>query len=204
MQHLRDIVAHQATQTTFDTYKVYCASRVSGYEFMRKIEDLPQLQQRLKVCGSDEPNSNKSDNDSNTKSRKRKRNDCVWADAFSIQVISNIYNITFLILNEGDSISQSIINPDSETYYGENALSALPLDYPPISVSNADGKHRYIILQLTRRGHYNLIGYNSNFCFEDTTLPTVVHKKFGVSKLKREYDDGAEREEKRHEANVED
>lgn len=115
------------------------------------------------------------------KSKARICEDCIWADAFSVQVISNSYNITFLVVNEGTHISQSVISPDI------TSNSSNDNGYTEKQNIAQDGKYmnqqtqKYVVLHLSRKGHYNLIGYQHRWCFEKEDLPYSVREKFEIA-----------------------
>lgn len=95
-----------------------------------------------------------------------KRKDCVWADLFAIQTIANHCRISFLIFNELKTITTTTIFPETS---------------PPIPIS----KLRYVILHLTKRNHYNLIGWKQSgdivqYLFSLTQLPDIIVGKFDL------------------------
>jgi len=142
---MRQIISNNISEDTLETYKIYHQSGIPGYEFMSRVETLDQLKEIMNESGRDTGPGN-----------------CVWADVFAIQTLSNEYNIIFLIINEDTRTSPTVISPE-----------------------NNEDQKRYVILQLTRRGHYNLIGYNKKWCFFENELPPVVEEKFGL-KIQRE------------------
>eukprot|EP01112_Ceratiomyxa_fruticulosa_P001892 TRINITY_DN12043_c0_g1_i1.p1 TRINITY_DN12043_c0_g1~~TRINITY_DN12043_c0_g1_i1.p1 ORF type:complete len:218 (-),score=40.19 TRINITY_DN12043_c0_g1_i1:75-728(-) len=150
---LRGIVSDSLDDETLSSYRVYFECGVDGYHFMRKIRDLEHLKEAMKLGG-----------------KERGPGGCIWADAFCIQTLSSSFNITFLIINENNSITQTVITP-------QLAFS------PPHTKRKEEGEeeqNKYMILQLSRRGHYNLVRYNQKPLFLESELPNDAIQKFNL------------------------
>lgn len=147
IQNQRKIVANAMTQETFDTYKLYWESKVGGYEFMKKIDTLDDLKDKMMVCGKD-VGAGRS----------------IWADAFAIQTISDELNLIFVIVSTlSSSTHTQVIKPTSSKH-------------------NKD-QPKALILELTRRDHYNLLaGPNGNALFTLKELPDSVFEAIHNSK----------------------
>lgn len=77
---------------------------------------------------------------------------CVWADAFAVQTLSTQLGLVFLIVNEQRRSTHTIIKPQ----HGE------------------EKEWMIVILELTRRDHYNLVYWNDKAAFLPHELPPLA------------------------------
>ncbi|GMI00181.1 hypothetical protein TrLO_g11707 [Triparma laevis f. longispina] len=97
----------------------------------------------------------------------------VWAESFAIQTVSNLLNLVVLILDEEvrgrDNPSRFIsIRPESSTVTSSSTTSSsLPL--------------QYVLLQRTRRQHFNLIAHDDDIIWDNLTVPERIRECWGLS-----------------------
>jgi hypothetical protein len=154
---LRAIVANSLTEETMELFRMTHEAGVCGFEFMRKTSDLDTLKERHLVSGRDTGAGS-----------------CIWANDYAIQTIATRLRVCLHIMDEesgrarsarggsngGDSSNRSgsskrrrvgtfvTIRPETAGAIGDDDRD------------NDDGQEeswRHIILQRTRRQHYNLI-----------------------------------------------
>ena len=109
---------------------------------MKDIKDITQLKLQLSKTG-----------------KELSRGQCIWADHFAVQCISDFLKVSFLIFNEQQEIGRTTIKPSTEELRG------------------------FIILYLTRRNHYNLIGFKQSksivqYFFSQEQLPSCINLAF--------------------------
>ena len=85
----------------------------------------------------------------------------VWAESHAVQVVANEERLVFLIMNE--------------EVKGRNNPSRFIAIRP--EKSRAD---KFLILQRTRRAHYNLISCDGALSWDETSLPSMVRKRWGL------------------------
>lgn len=103
-ENLRSIVADELTEEVYMTYRCYHEADIPGYTFMKSIENLDNLRQRLRLSRDKDQLS---------------LNEVIWADAFAIQTLSNHFQVGFLIVNETlEDITTSVVRPDFTTRAG--------------------------------------------------------------------------------------
>jgi len=121
---LRYLVASSFTEDIYDTYKAICDFS-DDVSWIKRCKSLDQAKELLRISK------------------------LVWADEFAIKNVIDTYDITLLIINEG--------NRDSTT-----------------SMDRIGFGNNYIILNRTRRSHYNLI------TLQNTTNEEIqqIHQQF--------------------------
>lgn len=109
---------------------------------MEEISSLEELKEQLSKTG-----------------KELQRKNCIWADHYAVQNISNFFGVCFLIFNEQNTISTTKINPTTKE------------------------TKNYILLYLTKRNHYNLVGWKQSnsitqYFFTINDLPQVIKTAF--------------------------
>ena len=183
---LRAIVANSVTEETMELFRMTHEAGVGGFEFMRKISDLDALKERHLISGKD-----------------TSAGTCIWANDYAISTIATHLGVCLHIMDEesgrgrsgargrprggdGDSSSSRsskrrkmgtfvTIRPEAA---GDNTT-----DDSNNNTNNQDGGWRHIILQRTRRQHYNLIVQRLGNEKEDGDIDTDGHKKKSNSNL---------------------
>ena len=151
---LRAIVANSLTEETMELFRMTHEAGVGGFEFMRKISDLDTLKERHLISGRD-----------------TSAGTCIWANDYAISTISTHLRVCLHILDEEGGRGQSArerSNGDGGgnkrrkigtfvTIRPEAAGDNNDDDDSNNNTSSQGGGWRHIILQRTRRQHYNLI-----------------------------------------------
>lgn len=163
---LRTIVANSLSQESYDLFQTAYDAGVAGFEFMRRINDLPTLRERHLVSGRDVG-----------------AGQCVWANDYALRTIATEFNLCLHIMDE-ESGRASRASSDGRTKRRRTAAAAATAAAayeessgnrrsgtfvtirPESPSSTRDGdagtstsRHnaRHICLQRTRRQHFNLI-----------------------------------------------
>ncbi|GMI50886.1 hypothetical protein ScalyP_jg3946 [Parmales sp. scaly parma] len=90
----------------------------------------------------------------------------VYADEFAIRTISRVYEVVILILDE-------------ETQKRKRGQSQSNADNRFVAIDDTSlNSPRFMVLQRTRRQHFNLMKFASQIIFTHNTLPDQVMKKF--------------------------
>lgn len=154
---------------------------------MKDVNSLQELKHLLERSDHPGPGGNQRANgrsssnlqfDDASSSFKRKRSSnraIIWADAFAVQTISNHFHICFLIVNEGDrNISSPTVIRSQATRERRNGNGE--------DEEEEDDSETFVILQLTRRSHYNLIYFNRKALLAKSDVPECVLEKFALHK----------------------
>eukprot|EP00562_Extubocellulus_spinifer_P003284 CAMPEP_0178479778 /NCGR_PEP_ID=MMETSP0696-20121128/5355_1 /TAXON_ID=265572 /ORGANISM="Extubocellulus spinifer, Strain CCMP396" /LENGTH=167 /DNA_ID=CAMNT_0020107197 /DNA_START=20 /DNA_END=519 /DNA_ORIENTATION=+ len=80
---LRRIVASSLSQESYDLFQTAYDARVAGFEFMRRINDLPTLRERHLVSGRDVG-----------------AGQCIWANDYALRTIATELNLCLHIVDE--------------------------------------------------------------------------------------------------------
>ena len=155
---LRSIVANSLTEETMELFRMTHEAGIGGFEFMRKMTDLDALQEKHLVSGRDtSPGA------------------CIWANDFCIQTTATHLRVCLHIMDEesgrargrggrGGRGGQG--SADGATGGGgKRRKTGTFVTIRPETTSSADADcqgegeegWRHIVLQRTRRQHYNLI-----------------------------------------------
>jgi hypothetical protein len=155
IEDLRAIVADKVTEEQLSTYKIYAECGIRGYEFIHRIHSVEDLKEKIKIASEFILKSIILSTYPESLPASKKKNDVIWADAFAVQTLSDYFHVSFLIINEGRQISTTIIKPEQNN-------------------------EKFIILELTRREHYNLVSINKSSVFNEDELPDPVKRTFGI------------------------
>jgi hypothetical protein len=122
-------VAASITPDTFDMFLLMHRAGQAGYECMRKCKDVHQLRKLVQLTGAEAGGGK-----------------CVWAESFALQIVSTKLGITLLILDEE---VRGRNNP--------NRFVTIKPECSEREGRTAENKLMVVVLQRTRRSHYNLI-----------------------------------------------
>ena len=151
---LRSIVANSLTEETMELFRMTHEAGIGGFEFMRKITDLDALKERHEVSGKDtSPGS------------------CIWANDFCIQTIATHLRVCLHIMDEesgrarGGRGGRGSVDGSTGGGGGKRRKTGTFVTIRPETTGRADADcqgegeegWRHIVLQRTRRQHYNLI-----------------------------------------------
>ncbi|GMH81497.1 hypothetical protein TrVE_jg13932 [Triparma verrucosa] len=152
VKELRAMVADALTQETFDMMKMMWSAKQSGYEHMRKCEDLEGLKVLTLKSGAEEGYT-------------------VWAETFAIQIISNKLNLVVLILDEE---VRGRDNPD-------RFIAIRPEAAEGGEGGDVGRDLKYILLQRTRRQHFNLIACSDSLIWDADTCPSRIRECWNLA-----------------------
>ena len=152
---LRSIVANSLTEETMELFRMTHEAGIGGFEFMRKMTDLDALKEKHLVSGKDTgPGA------------------CIWANDFCIQTIATHLRVCLHIMDEESGRARGRGgrggrgSGDGATGGGgKRRKTGTFVTIRPETTSSADADcqgegeegWRHIVLQRTRRQHYNLI-----------------------------------------------
>ena len=175
---LRAIVANSLTEETMELFRMTHEAGVGGFEFMRKVSDLDALKERHLISGKD-----------------TSAGTCIWANDYAISTIATHLRVCLHIMDEesgrgrssaggrsiGGDDSSSSDSCSKRQKIGTSFVTIRPEaagdDNTDDSNNNTGGGWRHIILQRTRRQHYNLIVQQSGDKNEDGDIDADGHKK---------------------------
>jgi len=153
---LRRTVSQAVTQDIFETFKQFHEAGLPDFGFMRRCREKNSLQDLLLVCGKGGAGAGQ----------------CIWANEFEIGVLAERLNLAFLILDmqarELSSRFISVLSPSSSS----SSMSK--------ATTTTSSPCEYVILQRTRREHYNLIKHNKKGLLKYQDLPEEVIVKWKV------------------------
>ena len=144
---LRAVVAAALTAGQFETYRTCEAAGLEDYAWMRSVATLGELQRRTRVCGVDVGPAKS-----------------IWADEFAIRTLASHFSAAFLILDE-----QS--RRGGRRRGGGRASSGSDVAHSFISGTAAGSVVQFVILQRTRREHYNIARRDEQRAFLFDELP---------------------------------
>lgn len=158
---MRDVVADNLSQETFDLMKMFAEAGVEGYEFMthhRAPTDLGGLRafarKRGKECGAGQ---------------------CLWADEHALQTICALAGIRLLIYDEQ---APSRGSRSGRTRGGDEGGGA---DNRFVCVGGEPGCTRVVLLHRSRRQHYSPIFVGGKGCLDVTELPVSTRALWGAA-----------------------
>ena len=175
---LRAIVANSLTEETMELFRMTHEAGVGGFEFMRKISDLDTLKERHLISGKD-----------------TSAGTCIWANDYAISTIATHLRVCLHIMDEesgrgrnssrvrsrggddGSSSGSSSKRQKIGSSFITIRLEAAGHDNTGDSNNNSGGGWRHIILQRTRRQHYNLIVQQLGNKNEDGDIDANEHNK---------------------------
>ena len=166
---LRAIVANSLTEETMELFRMTHEAGVGGFEFMLKISDLDTLKERHLISGRD-----------------TSAGTCIWANDYAISTISTHLQVCLHIMDEESGRGRSSARGSSSSKRRKmgtfvtirpEAAGDNTTDDSNDNTNNQGGGWRHIILQRTRRQHYNLIVQRLGNEKEDGDIDTDGHKK---------------------------
>ena len=166
---LRAIVANSLTEETMELFRMTHEAGVGGFEFMRKVSDLDTLKERHLISGKD------------TTAGK-----CIWANHYAISTIATHLGVCLHIMDEESGRGRSSARGSSSSKRQKigafvtirpEAAGDNTTDDSNNDTNNQGGGWRHIILQRTRRQHYNLIVQHLGNAKEDGDIEADGHKK---------------------------
>ena len=175
---LRAIVANSLTEETMELFRMTHEAGVGGFEFMRKIFDLDKLKERHLISGKD-----------------TSAGTCIWANDYAISTIATHLRVCLHIMDEesgrgrnssrvrsrGGDDGSSSGSSSKRQKIGSSFVTIRPEaagdDNTGDSNNNSGGGWRHIILQRTRRQHYNLIVQQLGNKNEDGDIDADGHEK---------------------------
>ena len=144
---LRAVVANSLTEETMGLFRMTHEAGIGGFEFMRKISDLDTLKERHLISGKDTSAGN-----------------CIWANDYAISTIATHLRVCLHIMDEesgrGRSARGGLNAGDGSSTSKRRKIGTFVTIRPEDNDANSNGQGegwRHIILQRTRRQHYNLI-----------------------------------------------
>ena len=144
---LRAVVAAALTAEQFKTYRACEAAGLEDYAWMRSVATLEELQRRTRRSGVDVGPAKS-----------------IWADEFAIRTLASHFSAAFLILDE-----QS--RRGGRRRGGGRASSTSDVAHSFITGTAASSVLQFVILQRTRREHYNIARYDEQRAFLFDELP---------------------------------
>jgi hypothetical protein len=133
VQILRHAAAEAVDDDIFNRFKIYSSAGLSDYAFMKRCGTVAELQAALRASGL-----------------QVGLEDCIWANEFEISALATRLQTTALILDLQAAGSNRFVTikpeprPKSQTERGgEDGVE--------------DGPGRYVMMQRTKRQHYNLV-----------------------------------------------
>ena len=144
---LRAVVAAALTVEQFEIYRACEAAGLEDYAWMRSVATLGELQRRTRRSGVDVGPAKS-----------------VWADEFAIRTLASHFSASFLILDE-----QSCRG--GRRRGGGRASSSSDVAHSFISGTAASSIVQFVILQRTRREHYNVARCDEQRAFLFHELP---------------------------------
>jgi hypothetical protein len=180
---LRQLVSQKCGNEQLELYRVYAAAGIDGGVCVDNLDSLRTLiGQRHKF----------------------------WADEFAVNVVVGAFDLCLLLVNEQQrSVSTTVVccrsneQCGNESNLNESESDDLNERKRELNERNceqsakrqrvangsqddrviaSERQRRYVILQLTRRSHYNLIRLNGKAVFEDDDLPTQVLRRFTLKR----------------------
>mmetsp|Transcript_27254 Transcript_27254/g.59529 ORF Transcript_27254/g.59529 Transcript_27254/m.59529 type:complete len:338 (-) Transcript_27254:101-1114(-) len=141
---LRKAVASCTTSETFEMFQMYWTAGLDDYGFMRRCRDVESLKSRMCVCGKDSGAGT-----------------CIWANEFEISTLSRLLRVAVLVLDmQAKSHSRYIA-----IGICDNQAAPEPGEESPSHV---------VVLQRTRRQHYNLILFEGRGLLALNEVPARV------------------------------
>ena len=173
---LRAIVANSLTEETMELFRMTHEAGVGGFEFMRKISDLEALKERHLISGKD-----------------TSAGTCIWANDYAISTIATHLGVCLHIMDEESGRGRSgargrsrVGDDDSSSSHSSKRRKCgtfvtirpeAATDDSNNNTNDQGGGWRHIILQRTRRQHYNLIVQRLGNETQNGDIDTDEHEK---------------------------
>ena len=143
VEDLRILVSRKQTKETYDAYMALVKESPDSlnYKNMENVKSFAQFRHFIQRTGE-----------------KYGPNGCLWGDENAIQIIANIYGITFVIFNEKGNVLQKVYPSDSESLC----------------------KPRYILLRLYSKSegeeHFDLLTFNQKSILTEAAWQYLLQK----------------------------
>lgn len=133
---LRHVVSDNLTHEVFRLFKMYCDAGLPDFDYMRHIQTIRRLKELMVVKG-----------------KTAGAGHCIWANEFEMRVVAKALGLSILIIDDqGRGNGRFVVLDDTErTTSSHSPFRRIETD------EDAMKKHLFVILQRTRRQHYNLV-----------------------------------------------